>query len=235
MPDQKIITCVSPETDRSIAAELCAALPVTIKTISAVEELFPLVSDPDYHTDFICIGIELLNHRSDSLDMFDIIHTLDTLIKSTVHTSCANSTLKKQSTKICVLVNQTTDPQLVKQVMSFPAVASVGWSLSCVEDFQSTIDHVQQLTAGNYVHHSKVIELLKPKKKSAAKNKDTVTLTVRQAQISQIIQERGVSNKVIAKMLNLSESTVKLHVGAILKKYGVRNRTQLALFTGNSK
>jgi DNA-binding NarL/FixJ family response regulator len=235
MTDQKIITCVTPDIDQSITAELCTALPVTIKTVSTVEELFPLVSDTGYYTDFICIGIELLNHRADSLDMFDIIHTLDTLIKSTVRTGCADSTVQHQSTKICVLVDQTTDPQLIKQVMSFPAVVSVGWSLACAEDFQSTLDHVEQLTAGNYVHHNKVIELLKPKKKSAAKNKDKVTLTVRQAQISQIIQERGVSNKVIAKMLNLSESTVKLHVGAILKKYGVRNRTQLALFTGNSK
>ena len=50
-------------------------------------------------------------------------------------------------------------------------------------------------------------------------------------QILNLIKERGASNKVIAKTLNITESTVKLHVGIVLKKFGVKNRTQLALFS----
>ena len=57
-----------------------------------------------------------------------------------------------------------------------------------------------------------------------------ITLTPRQRQILDIIVTRGVSNKNIARMLHISESTVKLHMSSILKKFGVRNRTQLALF-----
>jgi DNA-binding NarL/FixJ family response regulator len=60
-----------------------------------------------------------------------------------------------------------------------------------------------------------------------------IKLTARQQQIYSLVSTRGASNKVIAKTLNISESTVKLHVSAILKKYGVRNRTQLAVFAGN--
>lgn len=56
-------------------------------------------------------------------------------------------------------------------------------------------------------------------------------LTARQSQVLELIQQRGASNKVIARALGISESTVKLHVTEILKKYGVRNRTQLALFS----
>lgn len=66
----------------------------------------------------------------------------------------------------------------------------------------------------------------KPQKSSSVE----VKLTARQHQIFDIITTRGASNKHIAKMLNISESTVKLHVGSIFKKYGVRNRTQLAVF-----
>ncbi len=57
-----------------------------------------------------------------------------------------------------------------------------------------------------------------------------INLTPRQRQILDIIATRGVSNKNIARMLHISESTVKLHMSSILKKFGLRNRTQLALF-----
>lgn len=57
----------------------------------------------------------------------------------------------------------------------------------------------------------------------------TTTLTDRQYEIFNLVARRGLSNKKIAETLKISEDTVKAHVGEILKKYGVRNRTQLAL------
>jgi two-component system nitrate/nitrite response regulator NarL len=54
-------------------------------------------------------------------------------------------------------------------------------------------------------------------------------LSVREAQILEYLRE-GAPNKVIARSLNLSESTVKVHVKAILKKIGAGNRTQAALW-----
>lgn len=59
--------------------------------------------------------------------------------------------------------------------------------------------------------------------------KPTLKLTPRQQQVLHMIQTRGASNKLIAKQLKISESTVKVHIGAIMKKFGVRNRTQLAV------
>jgi DNA-binding NarL/FixJ family response regulator/DNA-binding Lrp family transcriptional regulator len=59
--------------------------------------------------------------------------------------------------------------------------------------------------------------------------KNTITLTPRQSQIATLIGDRGLSNKKIAQSLNITESTVKIHVSAILKAYGVRTRTQLAV------
>ena len=56
----------------------------------------------------------------------------------------------------------------------------------------------------------------------------TIKLTPRQQQIAHLIVNRGYSNKEIARSLNLSESSIKLHVGGLLKKYGLKNRTQLS-------
>lgn len=60
-----------------------------------------------------------------------------------------------------------------------------------------------------------------------------INLTERQQQVKRLLCERGLSNKAIARQLNISESTVKIHVSAILKRYAVRNRTQLALAAKN--
>ena len=59
-----------------------------------------------------------------------------------------------------------------------------------------------------------------------------VVLTAQQQVIFDLIRNRGVSNKQIARYMNLSESTVKFHVGCILKKYALKSRTQLAAMHG---
>ena len=64
---------------------------------------------------------------------------------------------------------------------------------------------------------------------------ESIKLTERQEEVYYLILTRGASNKVIARTLNISESTVKLHVGSILRKHGAKNRTQLAVFATKHK
>jgi DNA-binding NarL/FixJ family response regulator len=59
----------------------------------------------------------------------------------------------------------------------------------------------------------------------------TYGLTARQQQVLEGLR-KGDSNKVIAKRLDVGESTVKIHVRQIMRKLGVRNRTQAALSIG---
>ncbi|WP_162530736.1 response regulator transcription factor [Rhodovastum atsumiense] len=55
-------------------------------------------------------------------------------------------------------------------------------------------------------------------------------LTTRETDVLQLLRE-GKPNKVIAYALQISESTVKVHVRNIMKKLRATNRTQVALFT----
>ena len=96
--------------------------------------------------------------------------------------------------------------------------------------FDETLKGLRAQWAGIPYWPRHIIEQLDdyPSKPIIVKNK--IDLTPRQTEILDIIVQRGASNKAIARMLNITESTVKLHMSGILKKYGVRNRTQLALF-----
>ena len=61
-------------------------------------------------------------------------------------------------------------------------------------------------------------EIKEHENKIVTKDTDSFNLTFRQEQILQIIKTRGSSNQKIANMLKISASTVKMHVGLILKK-----------------
>lgn len=65
-------------------------------------------------------------------------------------------------------------------------------------------------------------------------NSVLVPLTPRQSQVLKLVCHRGLSNKAIGNILKISESTVKIHISAILRRYGVQNRTQLVLAYNNN-
>jgi DNA-binding NarL/FixJ family response regulator len=53
-------------------------------------------------------------------------------------------------------------------------------------------------------------------------------LSDRQTEVLRLILQ-GMSNKLIGRQLQLAEGTVKVHVSAVLRALGVRNRTQAVL------
>lgn len=58
--------------------------------------------------------------------------------------------------------------------------------------------------------------------------KDRSALTVRELRVTALVAQ-GLSNKEIGRMLNIADSTIKVHLHNIYLKLGVRNRTALAL------
>lgn len=230
MEHKKIVTFVSPDITQEgcrCASQLEHDLSITVDQLDTVSQLFPLLSSPSYHTDFVMLDLEKLINTPTDVDIFDIINTLSTLIKCTVHRD-TGSRPNRRTTKICILVSDTTDPQLIKQAMLIPDTF-LGTIMQGTWTYEMVRDNLVKNFAGDFSTPKHILALTKSKK-CCVKKPGSITLTPRERQILSLIQDRGVSNKVIAKILSISESTVKLHVGKVLKKYGCKNRTQLALF-----
>ncbi|ARV61671.1 helix-turn-helix transcriptional regulator [Nostocales cyanobacterium HT-58-2] len=82
---------------------------------------------------------------------------------------------------------------------------------------------------GLVVLHSDTIESLLPLKGSSVPDKDKANpvqaLTLREIEVLEMLGS-GLSNKAIAKRLNISDHTVKFHVSSIFQKLGVSTRTE---------
>ena len=232
MSTHKHITYVrlSEETDNTFD-RLENDLNIVFTQVDAVSEIFSLLSNTAYQADLICIDLERLLDGRDGAGIFDIINTLSTLIKCTVVRSGSGKPTRR-STKICLLVSQTTTPDVIRQAMLLPDV-TISMKLSGAWTYDIVKENFIRNLNGDFSYSHYVLDLLKTKKQSVSK-KDTIVLIPREQQILSLIQDRGASNKIIAKMLDISESTVKLHIGKVLKKYGCKNRTQLALFSKKS-
>ena len=61
---------------------------------------------------------------------------------------------------------------------------------------------------------------------------DILKLTKRQREVLTLLA-RGLSNKEIARALEIAEATTKIHMAALLRGLGVRNRTEAAFKAAN--
>lgn len=59
-------------------------------------------------------------------------------------------------------------------------------------------------------------------------SKDLIAPTPRERELMMLIA-RGMQNKNIAHELKISENTVRAHIGNIMRKYRLHNRTQIAI------
>jgi DNA-binding NarL/FixJ family response regulator len=84
---------------------------------------------------------------------------------------------------------------------------------------------IRAVHAGHVLLHPDVARLLA----DGGGRPAAVRLTTREREVLAAIA-RGNANREIARLLGLSEKTVKTHVSAILTKLGVQDRTQAALY-----
>jgi DNA-binding NarL/FixJ family response regulator len=199
---------------------------VVVKLDSLHDMCSTLLNEPEL-PECICIDLDLLVsvEGSSLIDVVNMIVTMANLNKSKSYKSHAPS--------IYVNVRPHSDLDQIRAVLRLPQVSGLSCTTdfswpeiqACVQDIKQRIYHVPE----------KIKQRLDTHKCATVGAKSTlnqITLTVREQQIMEIICSKGHSNKMIANQLKITESAVKLHIGNILKKHRVKNRTELAIKVG---
>jgi DNA-binding CsgD family transcriptional regulator len=212
---------------------------VEFSILTSISELFPLLSNPAFNSDYITIDLHSLQkftQNNDTVDEYELLNTLNILIKSTLYRKNSGK-ISKRKTKLGVTLDSTVDSSLLKEIVSIPAISFV--TLTPIIDnlvgYNDIIESFKDILTGETSVNKKILDLVKKRKYVVIDNSPRIKMTTRQRQIYSLVINRAASNKIIAKTLGITESTVKLHMSSILKKYGVRNRTQLVLFAKDHK
>lgn len=211
-----VVTLAKFTLPDEIQQELERATNTSTSAVKSVKDLFNYIADPKKNVSVIIIGgwAEVLAETK--LSLIEVIGAVNTIIQ------CSG-----KSIKLAVGINSQVDATTIQEIRRMPI--DYIWPGSMEFSLDVKVETMKAMLAGEPFTHPKLDALLKPRRVKSAQT-GQVELTPRQHQIMEIVSQRGASNKVIARMLGITESTVKLHMSGILKKYGVRNRTQLALF-----
>ena len=97
---------------------------------------------------------------------------------------------------------------------------------------EELLEELRQAALGKMVVSERLTTLLAEalrNQRSPASGPDIANLTAREMQIMRLIAE-GLSNKMIARRLDVTEGTVKVHVKNLLKKMKLRSRVEVAVW-----
>ncbi|GAA0859274.1 two-component system response regulator NarL [Aliiglaciecola litoralis] len=98
-------------------------------------------------------------------------------------------------------------------------------------DPEEIIDKLREAALGKMVMSAKLTEVLATalRKPERTSNRALASLTSREHEILKLIA-KGMSNKLIARELDISDGTVKVHVKHFLKKLNLRSRVEAAVW-----
>lgn len=219
---KQIVTYVSPDyTPCGVSnrdSEVIKNFGLDLKVYTDIKELLSLVSTSTFTSDLVIIDVEQF-YKDPEVNPLDLIQTLFTLVEF-------NKKNSPRKIKISVAAGIKTSSAVIKDILS----SNIGiYPRGDEFTFDEKMIAAKALLMGEHHVPLKIKDSIKSKKK-IVDDPNIIILTPRQNQVLSLIVSRGASNKAIARILKISESTVKLHITAILKKYSLRNRTQLALF-----
>lgn len=156
--------------------------------------------------------------RDQNVTVLEFVQMVHTMIKYHSYSS---------QPSIGIILTKNMSVESVKELRD----ADVNGVIPFHSDFgaDESIEAMKQLLEEKTYWPRHLIDQLPRARKPKTINRTGIRLTPRQRQVMELVCSRGLSNKKIAQALKISESTVKIHMSAILKQYQVRNRTQLAL------
>jgi DNA-binding CsgD family transcriptional regulator len=127
---------------------------------------------------------------------------------------------------LLVIISDREDPQEIRAAFQEGAIGFMPTSIEPAVAFQA-LSFIR--SGGSFFPPSALSTSLR----EATINGVAVSeLTTKQEEVICCLR-KGLSNKAIARQLDISEATVKVHVRRIIRKFGVANRTQLAVAAMN--
>jgi DNA-binding NarL/FixJ family response regulator len=157
---------------------------------------------------------------------FDLI-VLDLNLPGATGLSCLRHLREVAPLTPIMVVSGNDEPSTMRDVVLGGATGYVPKSAPR----QVLIDAIRVIMGGGtYLPTAAILALRQAHSPDAPPARATASddLTQRQKKVLKLLAE-GMSNKHIARELQISEITVKAHVSLILKKLGVRNRVQAAM------
>ncbi len=150
---------------------------------------------------------------------FDLV-LLDLNLPGATGLSCLTALRRSVPHTPIVVVSAVGDPKIMQDVIMGGASAFIPKSAPG----QVLINALRVILAGGTYMPTGVVASLRSAEGGPARNE----LTLRQRRVLELLST-GLSNKHIARALDISEITVKAHVTAIFRKLGVTNRVQAGL------
>lgn len=210
------------------SAKLMERYPIQFHPVASMPDLFNLLGDRNIQIDSIALDAEVL-YEQGSAGMLDLMNTLKTIMRCNRRRPDGDA----DDAIIVVSAGRKTPVTMLRELVKVAEIR-----ILCMRggdaSFDEVCDTVERVLRKEH-HIAESIKQLMNGSRKTIPNRDGIHLTTRQRQVLELIKTRGSSNKQIARLLDLSESTVKLHIGQILKKYGCTNRTQLALTATKQK
>lgn len=136
---------------------------------------------------------------------------------------------KGVTSRIIMLTVSDNDEDVVEAVR----LGADGYLLKDM-DPEDIIDKLREAALGKMVMSSKLTEVLATalRKPERTGSRELASLTSRELEILKLIA-KGMSNKLIARELDISDGTVKVHVKHFLKKLKLRSRVEAAVWMVN--
>jgi NarL family two-component system response regulator LiaR len=173
-------------------------------------------------------GIEVVGEAADGAEAIEFADSLrpDVVLMDLAMPNVDGIEATKQITgaKVIALTSFATDDKV------FPAIraGAVGYLLkeSGPDDLA---DAIRKAARGEPILAPQVAEKLMREVAAGTPTAHRTDLTTRERDVIRLIA-RGMSNREIARDLGVAEKTVKAHVSNILRKLGLADRTQAALY-----
>ncbi|RUO76105.1 two-component system response regulator NarL [Idiomarina seosinensis] len=135
------------------------------------------------------------------------------------------------TSRIIMLTVSDADDDVVAAITN----GADGYLLKDMEPEQ-LLEQIHRAVTGKMVLSEAITEILATALRQPAKTPSSQlsSLTNREYEILSLIA-KGMSNKVIARELDISDGTVKVHVKHLLKKLGLRSRVEAAVWMVNQQ